>query len=102
MVLLVVATANSVAEEWVFRRLVLGKLLGSGLSTSSAITVSSLAFGISHVPAGLPGGMVGFGVTFLFGAVMGLFYTRVRDPRLVLISAHFSADFVMFNLLLNL
>lgn len=92
-----ISAVNAVAEEWLFRHQILGGLVHHGCPPRIAITMSSLSFGFAHLPAGLPGGLIGLVLTTSFGVVVGLGYVRLPDPRWFILGAHFAADVVIVS-----
>lgn len=66
---------SAVAEELLFRFLLLGSLLallpGAFGGAAAAVVLSSLAFGLAHLRGGRPSGVVGMVAMSLFGLVLG-------------------------------
>jgi membrane protease YdiL (CAAX protease family) len=94
---LVVAAVNAQAEEWLFRGVILRRLIDAGMALPWAVAFSSLSFGAAHLSSGLPGGPLGLLLAGGFGAVVGTAYARQSDARSFVLCSHFAADVIIIG-----
>ena len=74
--LITLTLIGPIVEELVFREGILRQLKKAGLSSLSAIIISSVLFGLAH------GNMAQFVMATLLGVVLGVLYERTGDIRL--------------------
>jgi hypothetical protein len=93
--ILLVSILNATYEEWMYRFAILGGLRAASSWGSAALPVSAISFGLAHVAAGIPKGIVGFGLTASYGLLAGMVFLRSSDSRFALVSMHVAADVVI-------
>ncbi|WP_454857720.1 CPBP family intramembrane glutamic endopeptidase [Promicromonospora soli] len=86
--------ANSVFEEFAWRVALVDLRLHGAPHRLWWLVYISAAFGVSHIH-GLPGGMVGVGVTFLFALAMALVREASRGSIVACVAIHAVADAVL-------
>ncbi len=95
LVIVVLAMANAVMEESLWRLLLQGSLTGEGLGGAPAVALPAIGFALSHL-GGLPGGPIGMLGAGLFGLAQGILRRKGRSlPELSLI--HFVVDLIIFS-----
>ena len=95
--LLVICLANAFTEELVFRMAVFSAL--QARSKVLQVTVSATAFGLIHLSAGMPDGMLGVTASTLYGIVLAHSYAAHRSMLLPVLS-HTAVNLTMFSMLL--
>lgn len=80
---------NALAEELAYRGVVFEAAAGQ-FRPAAAVFLQAAAFGTLHI-AGFPGGLVGVGLTFVYGLALGAVRHLTDGLRLALI-AHMAAD----------
>ncbi len=91
------AIINAVYEEFIFRS-VLFSVFSKTIGFASALILQSIWFSFLHYQAGFPSGIVGAGLTFIFGLALGYLVKRTQGILLP-IFIHFFADFSIFVLI---
>lgn len=89
---------NSIYEEGIFRSILLSHF-SERLGFVWAIVLQAAWFSFLHYQSGFPSGIIGIGLTFVFGMMMGYLVYRTRGlfvPMLI----HALADFSIFTLVL--
>ncbi len=71
------AMVNALVEEVVYRGVVFGVLVESGLSLAVILPLQAVAFGTIHM-GGVPSGWIGVGLASLYGFLMGLIRLRSK------------------------
>lgn len=90
------ALSNATSEEVMTRFTVLH--FGPGTSSVAKIAISATAFGLLHLTSGTPSGWVGFGLTFVLGAVAMAVTIDTGSMRYAL-ALHVLLDVVIFSTL---
>ena len=94
------AVINSVLEEAVYRGVMqdaLASVLGSG---AVSLTLQAAAFATLHFQAGFPRGIIGIGLAFLYGLVLGVLRRR-SGGLAVPVLTHLTTDLVIVWILLS-
>jgi membrane protease YdiL (CAAX protease family) len=92
------AIINAFHEEGLFRSIFLMHF-SREISFTGAIVLQSIWFSFLHYQSGFPSGIIGIGLTFVFGLMMGYLVNRTRG-LLVPIIIHALADFCIFLLII--
>ena len=92
------AIINAFHEEGLFRSIFLVHFSGE-IGFAEAIVLQSIWFSFLHYQSGFPSGIIGIGLTFVFGLMMGYLVYRTRG-LLVPIIIHALADFCIFLLII--
>jgi membrane protease YdiL (CAAX protease family) len=92
------AIINAIYEEGIFRS-ILFSYFSKELGVIGAAILQSIWFSLLHYQAGFPSGIIGIGLTFIFGLMMGYLVYRTRG-LLVPIIIHALADFAIFILVI--
>src|SRR5262249_40231650 len=92
------AAINAALEEAVFRGVMMEALDSSLGAGYLSIGTQALSFAALHYLAGFPSGAIGFAMTFVYGAMLGL--VRRRSGGMVAPwIAHVAADLAIFSIL---
>lgn len=95
---IIFAMVNALVEESVYRGVIFGALLESGLSRTVILPLQAVAFGTIHMN-GFPSGWIGVGLASLYGLLMGLI--RFRSGGLLAPWAgHVLTDLVIVTIVL--
>lgn len=89
---------NAIYEEFLFRGYLLAALISAGTSRLTAVIVQASSFAAIHYAGGFPGGIAGFIMTFIYGALMGHLYIKYKSLVPCLIS-HLLCDMAVFVML---
>ncbi len=92
------ALVNALAEEWIWRGLVIDLLRNTGWSAPVAVVLQATSFGIAHLE-GIPGGVLGVGLASIFGIMAGLIVAPHKGRIAYAVMAHWSADLVIVGTL---
>lgn len=92
------AIINAFLEEGLFRSIFLVHF-SKQISFAGAIVLQSIWFSFLHYQSGFPSGIIGIGLTFVFGLMMGYLVYRTRG-LLVPVIIHALADFCIFLLII--
>jgi len=92
------AIINGCYEEGLFRSIFLATF-SEQLGFGWAILLQSIWFSFLHYQSGFPSGIIGIGLTFVFGLMMGYLVYRTKG-LLVPIMTHAVADFSIFLLVI--
>jgi len=68
---LVFSVVNAAVEEAAYRGVVLDALDKARITARAALVLQAVAFAALHFRAGFPRGLVGVGLTFVYGLVLG-------------------------------
>ena len=91
------AAINAVYEEFIFRSVLLS-VFSKTVGLASALILQAIWFSFLHYQVGFPSGIIGVGLTFIFGLALGYLVKRTRG-LFVPVSIHFFADFSIFVLI---
>lgn len=92
------AIINAIYEEGIFRSILLVHF-SNEIGFAFAVILQSIWFSFLHFQSGFPSGMIGIGLTFVFGVMMGYLVYRTRSI-LVPVIIHALADFSIFGLII--
>lgn len=98
---LVFSVVNAAVEEAAYRGVVLGALDKAGVTASAALVLQAVAFAALHFRAGFPRGLVGVGLTFVYGLVLGALRRRAGGLIAPFIT-HVLTDLVIATIVLAL
>jgi membrane protease YdiL (CAAX protease family) len=88
---------NAIYEEGIFRSILLSHFTDQ-LGFAWAVVLQAAWFSFLHFQSGFPSGIIGIGLTFVFGVMMGYLVFRTRG-FLIPILIHTVADFSIFILI---
>jgi membrane protease YdiL (CAAX protease family) len=94
------ALVNAVVEEVVYRGILWEGLTGLSGRFSVVLILQGLLFGLAHL-WGVPNGIVGAGLAFLYGLMLGTIRLWARGLLMAVVT-HVFADVVIFLILLNI
>ncbi len=97
----VFSIVNAAGEEAAYRGVVLGALDKARITAPAALVLQAVAFGALHFRAGFPRGIVGVGLTFAYGLVLGELRRRAGGLMAPFIT-HVLTDLVIFAIVLAL
>jgi membrane protease YdiL (CAAX protease family) len=97
----VFAVVNAAVEEAAYRGVVLGALETARLTAATALVLQAVAFAALHFRAGFPRGLVGVGLTFVYGLVLGELRRRAGGLIAPFIT-HVLTDLVIVTIVLAL
>jgi membrane protease YdiL (CAAX protease family) len=97
----VFSIVNAAGEEAAYRGVVLGALDKARITAPAALVLQAVAFGALHFRAGFPPGIVGVGLTFAYGLVLGELRRRAGGLVVPFIT-HVLTDLVIFTIVLAL
>ncbi|HEX9970627.1 MAG TPA: type II CAAX endopeptidase family protein [bacterium] len=89
---------NAIYEEGIFRSILLSQFFDQ-LGFAWAIVLQAAWFSFLHFQSGFPSGIIGIGLTFVFGVMMGYLVFRTSG-LLIPVLIHAVADFSIFILIL--
>lgn len=89
---------NSIYEEGIFRSILLSHFAGQ-FGFAWAVVLQAAWFSFLHYQSGFPSGIIGIGLTFIFGVMMGFLVHRTKG-LFVPVLIHALADFAIFLLIL--
>lgn len=92
------AIINAFHEEGLFRSIFLAHF-SPEIGFAGAIVLQSIWFSFLHYQSGFPSGIIGIGLTFVFGLMMGYLVYRTRGLAVPII-IHVLADFSIFLLVI--
>jgi CAAX protease family protein len=95
------SVVNAAVEEAAYRGVVLGALDKARLTAPAALVVQAVAFAALHFRAGFPRGVVGVGLTFVYGLVLGALCRRAGGLMAPFIT-HVLTDLVIVTIVLAL
>jgi membrane protease YdiL (CAAX protease family) len=98
---LVFSVVNAAVEEAAYRGVVLGALDAARVTAAAALILQAAAFAALHFRAGFPRGLVGVGLTFVYGLVLGELRRRAGGLAAPFI-AHVLTDLVIVTMVLAL
>ena len=98
---LVFSIVNAAGEEAAYRGVVLGALERARITAPAALILQAMAFAALHFRAGFPRGMVGVGLTFAYGLVLGELRRRAGGLMAPFIT-HVLTDLVIVAIVLAL
>jgi membrane protease YdiL (CAAX protease family) len=97
----VLALVNAAVEEAAYRGVVLDAL-DRALGTSvAALLLQAVAFAALHFQSGFPRGLVGLGLTFIYGLALGML-RRAAGGLMVPFLTHVLTDVAIFTIVLSL
>jgi membrane protease YdiL (CAAX protease family) len=92
------AIINAIYEEGIFRSILLAHF-SDEIGFTFAIILQSIWFSFLHFQSGFPSGIIGIGLTFVFGVMMGYLVYRTRSILSPVI-IHALTDFSIFVLII--
>ena len=98
---LVFSIVNAAGEEAAYRGVVLGALDKARITAPAALVLQAVAFAALHFRAGFPRGIVGVGLTFVYGLVLGELRRRAGGLMVPFIT-HVLTDLVIVAIVLAL
>jgi membrane protease YdiL (CAAX protease family) len=97
----VFSVVNAAVEEAAYRGVVLGALNKARITAHAVLVLQAVAFAALHFRAGFPRGVVGVGLTFVFGLVLGELRRRAGGLVAPFIT-HVLTDLVIVTIVLAL
>ena len=98
---LVFSLLNAAVEEAAYRGVVLGALDTARVTAPAVLTLQAIAFAALHFRAGFPRGLVGLGLTFVYGLLLGELRRRAGGLAAPFIT-HVLTDVVIVTIVLAL
>ena len=95
------SVVNAAVEKAAYRGVLLGALRKAGITPRAALVLQAIAFAALHFRAGFPRGIVGVGLTFVYGLVLGELRCRAGGLMAPFIT-HVLTDVVIVTIMLAL